>query len=139
MPQILVVGLASDYSQVVVTGLESFSIRATITMSVDEFLDLNCQKRFQLVLLEIDALNPGSLDNIKLLRTHFGEGPATRIIVSSRSMSSTILILAEQCGADICMTKPRQPEAMVAALKAEIEKQMRSNKPSLGTKTGHIP
>lgn len=82
MPQVFGVGLDPDYSQMVVAALESFSVRATNTTTVDAFLDLNCPKNSQLVLLEIDAMNPESPDNIKLLRTHFGEGPATRIVVS---------------------------------------------------------
>ena len=136
MPQALVIGLDSAYNQMVVAALESFSVRAINTTTVDVFLDLNCPKRFQLVSLEIDALHPESSDNIKLLRTHFGEGPATRIVVSSRTIPSTLPMLAEQLGADMYMTKPQQPEGMAAVINAELQKQLDSHEPKLEIKAG---
>ena len=80
---VLVVEKDDDYAQLLVSELQRRSVRAKHTKTVDDFLDLNCRNRVDLVSLEIDALDPETLDNIKLLRTHFGEGPGTRIVASS--------------------------------------------------------
>lgn len=115
-----------DYGHVLVTELQIRSIRAKHTQTVDEFLDLNCRERVHLVSVAINVLDTDTLDNIKLLRTHFGEGPGTRIVATSSFMPGATPIIVEQRGADKCMTKPREPEVMAAALEAELCGQMKS-------------
>lgn len=123
-PHVLVVNPDVEYGQSLVAALRDLSVRAKHTKTVDEFLDLNCGIRVDLVSVEIDPTALDTLDHIKLLRTHFGEGPGTRIVASSAFVSSTFLTLVEQRGADVCMTKLPQPEAMAATLNAELHKQM---------------
>ena len=110
-----------------VSELRSRSIRAKHTKTVDAFLDLNCRERVDLVSLEIDAMDPDTLDNIRLLRTHFGEGPGTRIVASAGFTPGAFAILAEQRGADTSIAKRRDLHAMADALEVEIRNQMKSN------------
>lgn len=126
VPHVLVVGQDRDYGHLLVSELRNRSIRAKHTGTVDEFLDLNCWEQVDLVFLEIDAMDPDTLDNIKLLRTYFGEGPGTRIVASSNFMPGAFPNLVEQRGADTCIAKLRDAEAMVSALESELRKQMKS-------------
>jgi len=126
MPHVLVVEQDKEYGRLLVNALKTRAIRAKHTATVDAFLDLNCRERVDLVSLDIDAMDPDTLDNIRLLRTHFGEGPGTRIVASSRFMPGAFPVLVEQRGADICMTKPREPDAMAEVLEAELRRQMTS-------------
>ena len=73
VPHVLVVEQDRSYGQLLVSKLRERSVRAKHTETVDAFLDLNCRERVDLVSLEIDAMDPDTHDNIKLLRTHFGE------------------------------------------------------------------
>ena len=126
IPHVLVVEQDANYGQLLVGELQNRSIRAKHTQTVDAFLDLNCRVRVDLVSLEIDAMDPDTLDNIKLLRTHFGEGPATRIVASSSFLPGAFPVLVEQRGADKCMTKLQEPCAMADALESALRRQMKS-------------
>ena len=125
MPLVLVVELDSDYGRLLVSKLKNRCIRAKHTRTVDAFLDLNCRERVDLVSLEVDAMDPDTLDNIKLLRTHFGEGPGTRIVASSSFMPGAFSNLVEQRGADTCVAKLPEVEAMASALEIELRNQMK--------------
>ncbi|MEL7381917.1 MAG: hypothetical protein AAFY73_15320 [Pseudomonadota bacterium] len=126
-PHVLVVEQDVDYGQSLLQELRSRSIRAKHMLNVDAFLDLNCQERVHLVSLDIDAIDPANLDSIVLLRTHFGEGPGTRIVASSRFMHGAFAMLLEKRGADKSIAKPTAPEALAAALEAELRIQMKAN------------
>ncbi|WP_299734030.1 hypothetical protein [uncultured Tateyamaria sp.] len=136
LPHVLVVEQDSDYGHMLVAELQDRSIRAKHIQTVDAFLDLNCRERVDLVSLEIDAMDPNTLDNIKLLRTHFGEGPGTRIVATSSFLPGAFPFLVEQRGADRCMAKPREPEVMAAALETELRKQMKSKEKGWANKLG---
>lgn len=125
-PHVLVVDKDADYAQMLVNELQSRSVRAKPTTTVDAFLDLNCRDRVDLVSLEIDAMDPHTLDNIRLLRTYFGEGPGTRIVASSSFMPGAFSFLVEQRGADTCIAKRRAPRAMADALENELRKKIKS-------------
>jgi len=130
-PNVLVVDPDQKYGQKLVMALRHLSVHAKHTRSVDEFLDAHCQNRIDLVSLVVDPMDPVNLDSIRLLRTHFGEGPGTMIVASSNSILDAFAILVEQRGADTCLAKHSQPEAMATALINELRQQIRSNKPGL--------
>ena len=128
IPHVLVVAQDADYGQLLVIELQSRSIRANHTRTVDAFLDLNSRERVDLVSLEIDVMDPETLEDIKLLRTHFGEGPGTRIVASSSFLPGAFPVLVEQRGADTCMAKLTEPNAMADALEVELLKQVEAKK-----------
>ena len=123
-PRVLVVDRDEDYGQSVVACLGESSICARCTQTVDAFLDLNFRKRIDLVLIEVDALDPESLDNLRILRTHFGEGPGTRIVAASTFVPDALSMLVEQRGADQHMVRKTRPQEMAAAVKIELSKQL---------------
>jgi len=115
-PHVLVVERNANYGQLMVSKLQELSIRAKYYRTVDAFLELNCREQVDLVSLEIDVMDPDTLDNITFLRTYFGEGPTTRIVASSSFVPGAFSVLVEQRGADICIVKLSEPGAMVTEL-----------------------
>lgn len=119
-PHILVIVRDEEYGKAVAAALRDSSVCAKHARTVDEFLDLNCRARVDLVLIEVDALDPDTLDNLLLLRTHFGEGPGTRIVAASNFVPGAFAELVETRGADLHMAKLNEPVAMAAALAIEF-------------------
>lgn len=122
-PHVLVVDCDEDYAWSIVSALRECAICSKSTRTVDAFLDLHCQARVDLVLLEVDPLDPEGLDHLRSLRTYFGEGPGTRIVATSIYAPTSFQYLAGQRGADTHTLKKRDPNDMVAVIKAELSKQ----------------
>ncbi|MEM9435154.1 MAG: hypothetical protein AAGA12_14645 [Pseudomonadota bacterium] len=120
-PHVLVVDRNVEFGKSIVAALEALSICAKHTRTVDEYLDFNCPARVDLVSLEIDAMDPETLDNLRLLRTHFGEGPGTRIVATSVFAPGAFPFLVEQRGADTCISKDHEPDTMAATLETELQ------------------
>ena len=134
VPHVLIIDRDTEYGQQLTIALRTLSVHAKHMRTVDEFLDLSFRGRVDLVSLEIDPMDPDTLDNIKLLRTHFGEGPSTRIVAQMRFIPGEFATLVEQRGADVCLTRCWDPEAMAEALTPEIHKQMTANGPRFANK-----
>ncbi|MEM9309420.1 MAG: hypothetical protein AAGA74_19170 [Pseudomonadota bacterium] len=112
-----------DYGRLVVAALHELSMRAKHTRTVDEFLDLNCRTRVDLVSLEVEPCLPHTIESLRVLRTHFGEGPGTRIIASSCIAAAGFELLVERHGADACINHRLEPNALAAWLNAELQRK----------------
>jgi len=119
-PHVLIVDRDEGFGTMVASALSARSICAKHFRTVDDFLDLNCQARVDLVGLEVDAMDPQTLDNLRLLRTHFGEGPGTRIVAATSYAPASFPHLLEQRGADACIAKVRDPVALAEALANQL-------------------
>ena len=121
-PHALVVDPDEEFGTRVVSAMRARGICAKHTHSVDDFLDMNCRARVDLVALEVDAMDPQTLDNLLLLRTHFGEGPVTRIVAAASFAPGSFTHLVEQRGADACISRRQDPLAMAEALENQLRK-----------------
>ena len=121
-PHALVVDRDEVFGANVVNAMRARGICAKHSRTVDDFLDLNCRARVDLVGLEVDAMDPQTLDNLLLLRTHFGEGPVTRIVAAASFAPGSFPHLVEQRGADACISRRQSPQAMAEALETQLRK-----------------
>lgn len=126
VPHVLVVDRDSEYGHQLASTLRGLSVRVKQTETVDAFLDMNCMERVDLVLMEIDPMDPDALENIQLLRTHFGEGSGTRIVASSDFTPGAFPTLVEQRGADVFLAKNGDPDGMAVSIANEIHKQLKT-------------
>lgn len=121
-PHALVVDRDEEFGAHVVNAMRARGICAKHVRTVDNFLDWNCRARVDLVALEVDAMDPQTLDNLLLLRTHFGEGPVTRIVAAASFAPGSFNHLVEQRGADACIARRQDPQAMAEALETQFRK-----------------
>lgn len=84
--------------------------------SVDEFLDLNCSVRVDVVSLEVDAFEGQPLDEVIKLRTHFGEGPSTLIALHHEFAPAWFLDQLLGGGADLQLKRHADPDHLALAL-----------------------
>lgn len=122
-PHVLVVDRDEGYGNALVAALRARDMCAIRTSSVDDFLDLNCRLRVDLVCLEVDVLDPFTLDNLCLLRTHFGEGPSTRIVAVTSFAPHAFPHLLQQRGADDHLSKSAKHDGMAEQIETQIRKK----------------
>jgi len=123
-PHVLVIHKDEAYGQSIAAALSELSMCSKHIRTIDAFLDLNCRVRVDLVALEIDVLDPNSLDCLRLARTHFGEGPGTRIVALTDFAPGALSSLLEQRGADAHVIRQRDATAMAIILAPEIRTQL---------------
>ena len=119
---VLVVDKDPEFGQALSALIAGEHVRSKHSESVDAFLDSGCRARIDLVLLEIDVFDPAALDDLRLLRTHFGEGPNTRIVAVTAFAPAEFPRFLQQWGADTHLPRLHNPESMQAAISAEIAK-----------------
>ncbi len=122
LPHVLVVVPDEIYGKALANALNTRSMCTLHTSTVDGFLDLQCRVRVDIVALEVDAFEPISKDDLIRLRTHFGEGPGTHVVVMSDFAPEWYMEQLLQQGADRYINRSFSPEEMADALDAEVKR-----------------